>query len=250
MKQLTLILFAFVIGTSAKSQTDYTKSLSGIEWVKIESKSDIILKTHSADELLIKNSRSSEVSQRAKGLRLIGEGGSDNTDVGFYVVQDGNTLIVKNLRKNDEGEIYLPKDQNVSVKSTWNGDIEMSGFHGEIEADAELNGSIEILDARGPVTANALNGEINVVFGKVNQDSPISIYTTNDEVDVTLPSDTPSDLVMSTTNGDIYTDFELTREEKDGLKSMSGRKVKATINNGGVNISLKSTNGTIYLRKK
>ncbi|MEM7484338.1 MAG: DUF4097 family beta strand repeat-containing protein [Bacteroidota bacterium] len=250
MKQLTLILVALVIGTSAKSQTDYTKSLSGIEWVKIESKSDIILKTHSADELLIKSSRTSKTSERAKGLRLVGEGGSDNTDVGFYVVQDGNTLIVKSLRKNDKGEIYLPKNQNISVKSTWHGDIEIEGFSGEIEADAELNGSIEILDTNGPVTANALNGEVTVEFGKVKQDSPISIYTTNGEVDVALPTNTPSDLVMSTTNGDIYTDFELKREEKNGLKSMSGRKVKATINNGGVNISLKSTNGNIYLRKK
>ncbi|AWX44764.1 hypothetical protein HME9304_01767 [Flagellimonas maritima] len=250
MKQLTLILFALVIGTSAKSQTDYAQSLSGIEWVKIESKSDIILKTHSSDELLIKGNRNSETSERAKGLKLVGEGGSDNTHVGFYVVQDGNTLIVKSLRKNDEGKIYLPKNQNISVKSTWHGDIEIDGFSGEIEADAELNGSVDILNINGPLTANALNGDVTVTFGKVKQDSPISIYTTNGAVDVTMPSNTPSDLAMNTTNGDIYTDFELKREEKNGLKSVSGRKVKATINNGGVNISLKSTNGNIYLRKK
>lgn len=250
MKKVTILLIAFTFCVIANAQTDYTKSLNGIEWVKIESKSDITLKTYNANELLIKGSRSSKVSEKAKGLRLVGEGGSDNTEVGFYVVQDGNTLIVRNLRKSEGAEIFLPKTQNISVKSTWSGDIEIEGFSGEVEANAELNGSIEITDVNGPVTANALNGEIEVEFGTVKQGSPISIYTTNGEVDITLPENTPADLTMSTVNGDIYTNFEIKREEKEGLKSISGRKVKASINNGGVDISLKSTNGNIYLRKQ
>lgn len=250
MKHVTILLIAFAFSTITTAQNGYTKSLSGIEWVKIESKSDITLKSYNTNELLIKGSRSSKTSEKAKGLRLVGEGGNDNTDVGFYVVQDGNTLIVKNLRKSEGAEIFLPKTQNVSVISTWAGDIEIDGFSGEIEADAQLNGSIEISNVNGPVTANALNGEVTVTFGTVKQNSPISIYTTNGEVDVTMPSSTPADLELSTTNGDIYTNFEFKREEKDGLKSISGRKVKATINNGGVNISLKSTNGNIYLRKQ
>lgn len=250
MKKVTILLIAFTFCAIANAQTDYTKSLNGIEWVKIESKSDITLKTYSSNELLIKGSRSSKVSEKAKGLRLVGVGGSDNTEVGFYVVQDGNTLIVKNLRKSEGAEIFLPKTQNVSVKSTWNGDIDIEGFSGEVEANAQLNGSIEITDVNGPVTANALNGEIEVEFGTVKQGSPISIYTTNGEVDITLPENTPADLTLSTVNGDIYTNFEIKREEKEGLKSISGRKVKASINNGGVDISLKSTNGNIYLRKQ
>lgn len=241
---------ACITTSIAIAQTDYSKSLNGIEWIKIESKSDITLKTYSSNELLIKSSRHSRTSEKAKGLKLVGEGGSDNTDVGFYVVQDGNTLIVKNLRKSEGATIFLPKTQNVSVKSTWSGDIEIDGFSGEIEAKAQLNGSVKIINVNGPVTANALNGEITVEFGTVKQDSPISIYTTNGEVDVTLPSTTPANLALGTTNGDIYTNFEFKREEKDGLKSISGRKVKATINNGGVSISLKSTNGNIYLRKQ
>ncbi len=250
MKKATILLIALAFCTITTAQTDFTKSLSGIEWVKIESKSDIILKTYNANELLIKGSRSTKVSEKAKGLKLVGEGGTDNTDVGFYVVQDGNTLIVKSLRKSEGAEIYLPKNQNVSVKSTWSGDIEIDGFSGEIEADAQLNGSVEIVNVNGPVTANALNGEITVEFGTVKQDSPISIYTTNGAVDVTLPETTAADLMLGTINGDIYTNFDIKREEKDGLKSVSGRKVRAVINNGGVDISLKSTNGNIYLRKQ
>lgn len=250
MRKFTFLLTALLVGTIAQAQSDYTKSLNGIQWVKIESKSDITLRTHSSNELLIKSGPSVETPEKAKGLKLVGEGGTDNTSVGFSVIQDGNTLIVTNLRKSEGAEIYLPKNQNISAKSTWNGDIEIDGFAGEIEADAQLNGSVKILNVNGPVTANTLNGELTVEFGTVKQGSPISLYSTNGAVDVSLPGNTPANLSMSTINGNVYTDFDVKLNEKDGLKSVLGRKISATINNGGVDITLKSTNGNMYLRKK
>ena len=250
MRKFTFILMALFVGVITNAQSDYTKSLNGIQWVKIESNADIILKTHSANELLIKSGPEIKIPERAKGLKLVGEGGTDNTNIGFSVVQDGNTLIIHNLRKNKKGEIYLPASQNVAVKSTWNGDIEIDGFSGEIEADAQLNGNVKLLNVNGPVTANSLNGELEVVFGKVTQDSPISLYSTNGAVDASLPADTPANLALSTLNGNVYTDFEVQAENKDGLKSVLGRDIKASINGGGVKISMKSTNGNMYLRKK
>lgn len=250
MRKSIFIIAALLVGTLAKAQTDYTKSLSGIEWVKIESKTDITVKTHSSNELLIKSGPEVRTPERAKGLKLVGEGGSDNTNVGFSVVQDGNTLIVYNLRKSMGAEIYLPKSQNISIKSTWNGDIDIDGFSGEIEADAQLNGSVKITNVNGPVTANTLNGTLDVVFGTVKQDSPISLYSTNGAVDVSLPGNTPANLSLSTLNGNLYTDFDIKVTEKDGMKSLLGRNVNAAINGGGVKISMKSTNGNMYLRKK
>ncbi|MEK6152620.1 DUF4097 family beta strand repeat-containing protein [Flavobacteriaceae bacterium 3-367] len=250
MKQFIFILLLCLATGTALAQNDYTKSLEGIEWVRIESKADITVRTHSKNELLIKVGSSVATPDRAKGLKLVGEGGTDNTDVGFYVVQDGNNLIVKSLRKSEDAEIFLPATQNFSVKSTWHGDIEIEGFTSEIEANAQLNGGIVIREVTGPITANALNGEIEVQFKTVKQDSPISIYTTNGEVDVSLPQGTPADLFLSSLNGEIYTNFDLKRPDKDGLKSISTRRVTGSINNGGVSIKLKSTNGNIYLRKK
>ena len=169
MRKFTIIAVALFMGTMAKAQNDYTKSLNGIQWVKIESKTDIVVKTHNANELMIKSGPQIKTPERAKGLKLVGEGGTDNTNVGFSVVQDGNTLIVYNLRKNKGAEIYLPASQNLAVKSTWNGDIEIDGFSGEIEADAQLNGLVRITNVKGPVTANSLNWQLEVVFGKVTQ---------------------------------------------------------------------------------
>ncbi len=250
MKKLIVFLFTCALAANLQAQSDYTKALNGIEWVKIESKSEIILKTHDKNELLIKAFNLEPAPEKAKGLKLVGVGGDDNTDVGFNVVQTGNNLIVQDVRKSGGGEIYLPKSQNVSVTNSWNGDIHIEGFTGEVEANANLNGGLTLKNVSGPITAYSLNEGIRVVFEKIDQDSPIVIRTTNGEIDVTLPESTPADLELSSWNGDIYTNFDLSRPDKDGLKSISGRKVNGAINGGGVDIKLKSTNGNIYLRKE
>jgi len=250
IKKITFILFVCLFAWNAEAQSDFSKPLNGIEWVKIDSKSGIILKTHHKNELLIKVSGMKQKSEKAKGLKLVGAGGTDNTDVGFYVVQDGNTMIVKNLRRSEKAEIFLPKTQNVSVTNSWNGDIYIEGFSGEVEANANLNGGLKLAKLSGPVTAYSLNQGIEVVFDKISPNSPVVIRTTNGEIDVTLPENTAADLELSSWNGDIYTNFDLKRPDKDGLKSVSGKNIKGAINGGGTDIKLKSTNGTIYLRKK
>jgi len=254
MKKIVLIAALLAANFLAIAQDDFSQSLEGIEWVKIESRAEIIVKTHDKEQLLIKGGAAQKTPDRAKGLKLVGQGGSDNTDVGFYVVKEGNDLLVRNLRKWNKGnaEIYLPASQNITVTTNGTGqsDIRIYGFTGEIEANARLNGGIKIEGVSGPVTANSLNGGIDVSFIKVNQDSPITIYSTNGALDIRLPKETPADLGVSSTNGEIYTDFELKFPEKDGLKSISSQKVKQPLNGGGVQLQLKTTNGNIYLRKE
>lgn len=250
MKKVVVIIITLFLAITLSAQEDYTKSLKGVAWVKIESKADIALKTHDKNELLIEVSSRHSVPEKAKGLKLMGAGGNDNTDVGFYVVQDGNTLIVKNLRKSDGAEIFLPKSQNVSVTSTWNGDIKIDGFSGEVEANANLNGGLNVMNISGALTAYSLNADVEIEFDSIDQNAPVIISTTNGSIDVTVPGSTGADISMSTWNGDIYSNFDLKRPEKDGMKSISSKNIKGSINGGGVNIKLKSTNGNIYLRKK
>ncbi len=250
MKNFTITLIALFAISLVNAQEDYTRSLDGIEWVKIESKADVTIKTHSSNQLLIKANKRYDAPERAKGLKLVGSGGTDNTDVGFYVIKEGNNLIVQNLRKSESAEIYLPATQNISVKSNWQGDIKISGFRGEIEASARLNGSVRVEDVSGPLTANSLNGSVDVEFSSVNQDSPITLFSTNGELDISLPANTPANLSLSTINGEIYTNFEINVPEKDGMRAVVSRKVRGSVNNGGVKIQLNTTNGNIYLRKK
>ncbi len=250
MKKITLFALTCLLAVSMNAQSDFSKPLTGIEWVKIESKSKITVKTHDKNEILIKVSEQEPVPERAKGLKLVGVGGEDNTDIGFNVVQSGNNLVVQNVGKSQEAEIFLPKSQNVSITNSWDGDIYVEGFSGEVEANANLNGGLSLKNLTGPITAYALNENIKVEFETINQQAPIVISTTNGDIDVTLPGATPANLNLDSLNGDVYTNFDLSRPDKNGLKSISGRNIKGSINNGGVEIKLKSVNGNIYLRKK
>ncbi len=250
MKKIALFLFTGLLVLNLQAQSNYSKPLDGVDWVKIETNSKIILKTHNKNEILIKALDLKPIPEKAKGLKLVGVGGDDNTDVGFNVVKTGNNLIVQNVRKSGGAEIYLPKSQNISVTNSWSGDIQIDGFAGEVEANANLNGGLKLINLTGPVTAYALNQDIKVTFNKINQNSPIIITTTNGEIDVTLPGNTAANLELSSWNGEIYSNFELKSPEKNGLKTISSRKTKRIINGGGADIKLKSTNGNIYIRKQ
>lgn len=231
---------------------EFTQSLEGAEWVKIESKARIRVKAHDKSQLLIKTGSKAAIPARAAGLKLVGEGGPDNTEVGFYVAREGNNLIIRNLRKseNETAEIYLPANQNISILCDGLNDLEVEGFSGEIEASSEVTGNITMTNVTGPLTVDSNTGTVSVTFGKVSQSSPISISTATGEIDVTLPKDTAADLTLQSTMGEIYSNFELNVPDKDGLKAISSQKVNGSINNGGVKIQLNSATGNIYLRKK
>lgn len=250
MKTTVTTVLILLITSLSWAQTDFSKSLNGITWVKISSKSSITLKVHDKNEIVIKGTHSGQAAEKAKGLKLVGAGGTANTNVGFSVVEEGNNLIVTNLRKNEAAEIYLPKDQKIAVTTTWNGGLSIAGFTNEVEANCKLNGSIKIENIKGPLTASTLNGEITVVFDGISQKLPSTLTTTNGAIDVTLASNTKANITMSSWNGEMYSNFDIKSKTKDGLKQMSSRKTSGTLNGGGVNINLKSTNGNIYLRKK
>lgn len=250
MKRIVSMIITCFIGITVHAQNDFTKSLDGIERVQIESKTDVIVKTHNNKQLLIKGGKKVEIPEQAKGLRLVGEGGTDNTNAGFMVEQRGNTLIVRNLRREGKAEIFLPANQNISVKSSALNNIEISGFTGEVEATAEVVGNITINDVTGPLTVNSNTGLVKVTFTKFNTTSPTTVTTATGDLDISLPANTPATITMNSTMGEIYTDFDLQLPDKGGLKAVSTSKVKGTLNGGGGTIQLNSATGNILLRKK
>ncbi len=250
MKLLHSLIFIALFSITVSAQNDYTKSLDGIEWVQIDSKTDIVVKAHNSNQLLLKGGKAEKIPEKAKGLKLVGEEGTDNTNIGFSVEQKGNTLIVKNLRRDGKAEIYLPASQNILVKSRYLNDIEIIGFTGEVEASAEVVGNITLKEVTGPLTVNSNTGTVEVIFSKLNQKSPTTITTATGTVDITLPRDTPATVTMNSTMGEVYTDFDLKLPEKDGLRAVSSQKLKGELNGGGGTIQLNSATGNIFLRKK
>lgn len=250
MKLLNTMIFTCIFCITVNAQTKYTKSLEGIDWVQIESKTDIVVTAHKDNQLLLTGGKMERTPEKAKGLKLVGDGGTDNTDIGYFVERKGNTLIVKNLRREGTSEIFLPASQNISVKSPYLNNIEINGFTGEVEATAQIVGNITIKDVTGPLTVSSNTGTVEVIFSRLNQNSPTTITTTTGTVDVTLPKDTPATVTMNSTMGEVYTDFDLQMPEKEGLRAVSTKKVKGSLNGGGGSIQVNSATGNIFLRKK
>ena len=249
MKKTTIMLCLLLLGLKAGAQ-QFSQPLDGIRWVKIESNAKVIVQSHAQNNLVLKGAPMEPVPDQAKGLKLIGEGGTDNTNAGYYMVKEGSQLLLRNLKKTGESVVLLPASMNIAVTSKALNNIEITGFNGEIEANAEVTGGITITGVSGPVTAHSNTGQVKVVFNKVNQASPISIATATGAVDVTMPADTPANLSLQSAVGEIYTNFDIRLPEKEGLKPVSSQKVSGPINNGGVEIQLHSATGNIYLRKK
>ena len=252
MKKIAIALFIAITATASSSAQDYTQSLQGVSKVKINSVSGVKIKAHSNNELRIIGSER-KTPEKAKGLKAVYAGGSDNTGIGVYVQKEGETLLIRNLKNMYSAvlEVFLPKNINIIVERSNLGDASFDGFSSEIEVTTNV-GNIKFNNVTGPIVAKTATGEINVVFDKVNQGSPISLVSATGAIDVSLPSGTPANLELKTAMGEIYTDFDIKFPVKDNtMKIVAGKRTISTaLNNGGVDITLRSSTGNIYLRKK
>lgn len=125
---------------------------------------------------------------------------------------------------------------------TVNGNVETGALGGDVDAKT-VNGSIKIA-AAGVARAKTVNGSITASLGNANWNGALDFKTVNGEIEVGLPSSASADVRAETLNGAISTDFPLTVQEKFRRKEMHG-----TIGGGGRQLSLKTVNGSIRLRR-
>ena len=132
-------------------------------------------------------------------------------------------------------------------------DVEVESFSGEIEIST-MNADVIMKDVTGPVILDLMNGDIDLAFANINQQSPMSIKTLNGDVDITLPPSAKVNLDLNSMHGDVYTDLDITMDrDKDdrGLKFIGGMSnITGKLNGGGVKMAISSMNGNIYLRSK
>jgi hypothetical protein len=112
------------------------------------------------------------------------------------------------------------------------------------------------------VVAHALNKGILVKLDRVAEDKPMSFTSLNGDVDVTLPSAVKARVKMKSTNGAIYTDFDIKldsgarpgvsegRADRGKYQIKLDRTLQGSINGGGPEMTFTTLNGKIYLRKK
>ena len=109
------------------------------------------------------------------------------------------------------------------------------------------------------MVADSTNGDIKIELLEVASGTPMSFTTFNGDIDLSLPTSVEAELRMQSSQGDIYTDFDVVtsptqtrvdREERsDGYRVRIEREVLGSIGSGGPELRFKTINGDIYLRK-
>jgi hypothetical protein len=211
---------------------------------------------HSGSGVIIQASAGNKKdSERAEGLKLInGSGLEDNTGLGLSINKEGDANVVQEIssRKSRGYIIQVPKGVTIVYEhsSAYGKDVVFKNILGEIEATTNHN-DVVLENVSGPITVNTVHGDIDGGFSNINQANPISIASSHGDIDLGIPENTKANLKIETSWGEVYSDLNINIERGDDkMKSYGGNKVVGTLNGGGVSFQVKSTHGSIYLRKK
>jgi DUF4097 and DUF4098 domain-containing protein YvlB len=138
-------------------------------------------------------------------------------------------------------DITVPRSMNVDVDNV-NGGVYLSDLRGKMNLET-TNGRIEVTNCAGKLDAETTNGSNRAQLTAIDAGQPMSLETTNGRISVALPETVAARLDASTTNGSIRTEFPITtnRGEKNVLRG--------TLNGGGADVRLRTTNGSIEITK-
>ncbi|HUP58951.1 MAG TPA: DUF4097 family beta strand repeat-containing protein [Thermoanaerobaculia bacterium] len=151
-------------------------------------------------------------------------------------------LLGDHVQMNVRYEVTVPRTMNLDVRNT-NGSIRLTGVAGRHEVGT-TNGKIEIERCAGSVDASTTNGGIRAELVRVAKGQSLRFETTNGRIEVEVPKDLAADVDAGTTNGSISTDLPVTTTK------FSRNSLRGTINGGGTQLRLRTTNGGIAIRVK
>lgn len=198
-----------------------------------------------------------EEPARADGLRRI-----QSSSVGLTVEEGDNNVSLRMdfSPENVDLEIRVPRRTSVRANLVNGGDIEIAGITGEHELQ-NVNGDVVATDISGSGVFASTNGDVRVTFAAVAADRPMSFTSFNGDVDVSLPANLAADLLVTSQQGDVFTDFDLAERQAptdvQRNQDAGGRRVtrmqretRYAIGGGGRDIQLRTFNGDIMIRKR
>lgn len=181
------------------------------------------------------------------------------------VVEDHNVVNIRagmGTSRNENLVIQVPVNTSVQLKTVNGGNIDVSGISGDIDVE-NTNGAIALKNVSGSAVAHTVNGSLTVSFDKIMPGKPMSFTSLNGKVDVTLPGDTKARMRLKTSNGAVYSDFDVKMEPdaskpvvEDGrgqggrYRIRLDRSVYGSINGGGPEFLFQTFNGDILIHKK
>jgi hypothetical protein len=271
MKRASILIFSFTVITAlAAAQDKVTVPLSSPgqpATLKARLVSGSITVTAGTGPQVVIESQETDGDRRARredrnvppGMHRIDGGGH-----GFNVEEDHNvvTVIPDFGGQGTNLTIQVPVNTSVELKTVNGGHIDVTGLSGNLDVE-NVNGPVTLKNVSGTVSASTVNGSLTASLDRVTPDKPMSFSSLNGKVDVTLPADAKARLRIKTTNGAVYSDFDVKMEPdnskpvvEDGrgqggrYRIRMDRGVSGTINGGGPEYSFQTMNGSILIHKK
>jgi hypothetical protein len=108
--------------------------------------------------------------------------------------------------------------------------------------------------------ASTTNGNVLATLLRVAGQKAMAFTSLNGSVDVTLPSSTKANLRLRSSNGGVYSTFDValtaqpavvrdTGRERGGYEITMNRSTYGSINGGGPEIEVRTFNSNVYVRK-
>ncbi|WP_258137987.1 DUF4097 family beta strand repeat-containing protein [Mucilaginibacter phenanthrenivorans] len=155
--------------------------------------------------------------------------------------------------------VKVPNQVDLYASTVNEGDIFVKNVYGVLKIN-NVNGGIEIANAKGTTSAHTVNGPVTVTYLR-NPPEASSYYSVNGELNVTYPQDLSADVQFKSMNGEFFTDFSNaevlpSRVSKTETKSGSGTTYKLSkasdirFGSGGKTFKFETLNGNIYIKKQ
>jgi len=253
MKKIVTLALAVIAFSASAQEYKIAKSTGRLEITDVN---NVTIEGTTGNEIVFSSLDSyRDKDPRSKGLHAISANGlEDNTGIGLAVRENGTTYEVYQLKKMDgpRVKILVPKGVTISYhhSSPHGSDVKLRNVESEVEISTVHN-SIRLDNVTGPMNVRTAHGEVEVIFND-NVKGPIYLQSTHGLVDVALPASTKANISMSGGMGEIFLDPNLKLEvPKTGEWVKYGSsKVEGKLNGGGIDISLGTSHGNVYLRKK
>lgn len=273
MKYLFLLLFS-LSPFFLFSQPEHRVAV-GKKMIELQEIDNLMIIGHDGAELKInRKGGNRKVEEKNKGMRKISAGGKvDNTGFGLSSQSFDDKIVISQVGKgNGTVMIYVPNTSVVKVTQSTHrgGDLDVDNFKGELDVSMMYH-DVNMSNVYGPAAVNTVYGGIEANYSSGPPAQDLHLHSTYGSVDVTLPKNVKANLRLSTSYGDMYTDFDIDvkanmnqsfkedehdHEEghghchddcKHGGSNRGG--LTGSLNGGGKLISLRATYKDIYLRK-
>lgn len=255
LKCCLLALFLSVLAGPARAQ-EYKIPVQNTKDNKLVLKNfsgHLPVEGYSGNEIVISSSSLDlEQPERAKGLKPVYPGGTDNTGIGLDVQQKEGQILVSCLlpfTRHGEYRIKVPDNLALDIQSGCENstEITITGMKNEIEIQNCHDITLE--NVTGPLILSTISGNIDIVCNDIAANTPFSINSVSGDIDIAIPGNAAINLEMRTVTGGFYSDFDFPETDQD-MKRVGGNRFSYKLNGGGSKFSLVTVSSNIYLRKK